>query len=180
MDALEEYLGSVFVEDAALSLPKATIAICPGTLSRLDEAAVMVPVLAKVYGDVFAIYGDGIVDGGDILTTERESLIGTSARTNSQGIDALRKIVARWDYTVREVQLPIVFLHFKADYSLLDNNINLSKSNGNFMSSMSLSLSVGRHGIKGQKTLSLNLGEVVRADYRLKTYIAYAPLSAFR
>ncbi len=126
LDALEGYPDSVFVEDAALCLPEAAIAMRPGTPTRLGEAAIMAPVLAGIYGEVLAIEGDGFIDGGDILTTEREILIGTSARTDSKGIDALRDIVSRWNYTVREVQTPEGVLHFKTDCSLLDENTILS------------------------------------------------------
>ena len=125
LDALEEYPDSVFVEDAALCLPEAAIAMRPGTPTRLGEAAVMAPILAKIYGDVISIE-DGFIDGGDILTTEREILIGTSARTDSKGIEALRKIVSQWGYTVSEVKTPEGVLHFKTDCSLLDENTILA------------------------------------------------------
>ncbi|MFD2740954.1 dimethylarginine dimethylaminohydrolase family protein [Sulfitobacter aestuarii] len=126
LDPLEEFPDSVFVEDAALCLPEAAIVMRPGTPSRLGEAAVMAPVLKEVYGDVTIIEGDGFIDGGDILTTEREILVGTSARTDSKGVAALRDIVSQWGYTLREVATPEGVLHFKTDCSLLDENTILA------------------------------------------------------
>ncbi|KZK88585.1 N(G),N(G)-dimethylarginine dimethylaminohydrolase [Pseudovibrio sp. Ad46] len=126
LDAMEEFPDSVFVEDAALCLPEVAIAMRPGASSRLGEAAAMIPSLEKLYDTVLTIQGEGFIDGGDILTTEREILIGTSARTDTAGIEELRKMVAPWNYKVRELQTPDGVLHFKTDCSLLDEETILS------------------------------------------------------
>ena len=126
LDPMEEFPDSVFIEDAALCLPEGAILMRPGAPSRLGEAVVMTPVLNEFYGEVFTIDGPGFIDGGDILTTESEILVGTSSRTDSAGIEELRKIVARWNYTVRELQTPEGVLHFKTDCSLLDEETILS------------------------------------------------------
>ena len=103
LDALEDYPDSVFVEDAALCLPEGAVVMRPGAASRLGEAAEMAPTLAKFYSDIRTIEAPDFIEGGDILTTEKEILVGTSARTTSGGIDALRCATADWGYTVREV-----------------------------------------------------------------------------
>lgn len=126
LEPLEAFPDSVFVEDAALCLPEGAIAMRPGAPSRLGEAAVMATVLEDIYGEVIKIEGPGFLDGGDILTTEREIIIGTSARTDSFGIEELRNIVSSWNYTVRELKTPEGVLHFKTDCSLLDENTILS------------------------------------------------------
>ncbi len=123
---LEEFPDSVFVEDAALCLPEVAITMRPGTPSRFGEAGIMATTLAKIYDEVATIEGPGTIEGGDILVTEREILIGTSSRTNSSGIEELRAIVSRWNYSVREVQIPKGVLHFKTDCSLLDEETILS------------------------------------------------------
>lgn len=120
LDADEEYPDSTFVEDTALCLPEGAVVMRPGAPSRLGEAAEMAPHLARFYNDIATIEGPATIEGGDILTTEREILVGTSARTNSAGIDALRRITSRWGYSVREVHTPPGVLHFKTDCSLLD------------------------------------------------------------
>lgn len=126
LEADEKFPDSVFVEDAALCLPEVAIVMKPGASSRLGEAALMKPVLEKLYGEVLSIQGPGFIEGGDILTTEKEILIGTSARTDRRGIEELREIVTRWGYNVREVQTPEGVLHFKTDCSLLDEETILS------------------------------------------------------
>ncbi|MCH8169485.1 MAG: dimethylarginine dimethylaminohydrolase [Proteobacteria bacterium] len=129
--ALEAFPDGVFVEDAALSLPKGAVILRPGAPSRLGEAAAMAPILARFYGEVAAITGPnniegGFIEGGDILVTEREILVGRSARTDAAGIAELTRLVAPWGYTVRELQTPPGVLHFKTDCSLLDEDTILA------------------------------------------------------
>ena len=126
LDPLEAFPDSVFVEDAALCLQEGAVVMRPGAPSRLGEAAVMVPHLEALYGEVLRIEGDGFIEGGDILTTEREILIGLSARTDQAGVDGFARLVDRWGYRVRIVDTPTGVLHFKTDCSLLDEETILS------------------------------------------------------
>ncbi len=126
LDPLDDYPDSVFVEDAALCLPEAAIAMRPGAPSRVGEAAMMAPVLSRFYSDVVSIAGPGFIDGGDILVTEREILVGRSARTDAAGIAELTQITAHWGYQVREVNTPAGVLHFKTDCSLMDEETVLA------------------------------------------------------
>ncbi|MFC2968122.1 dimethylarginine dimethylaminohydrolase family protein [Acidimangrovimonas pyrenivorans] len=119
LPALPAYPDSVFVEDTALCLPEGAVVMRPGAPSRLGEAAEMAPTLRALYGEVVAIES-GHVEGGDILTTEREILVGRSARTDADGVAELARLTARWGYAVREVETPPGVLHFKTDCSLLD------------------------------------------------------------
>lgn len=127
LDALEAFPDSVFVEDTALCLPKGAVVMRPGAPSRLGEAAEMAPHLQALYGEVVRIKGaDSFIEGGDILTTESEILVGRSARTNAAGVAELTRLVADWGYKVREVFTPPGVLHFKTDCSLLDAETILS------------------------------------------------------
>lgn len=118
--AMEAFPDSCFVEDAALCLPEGAILTRPGAPSRLGEAAEMGPHLRALYGDVRVIEGPGFLEAGDVLVTEREILVGLSARTDQAGADELARLVADWGWTVRVVQTPPDVLHFKTDCSLLD------------------------------------------------------------
>ena len=87
----------------------------------------MAPHLQALYGRVARITGtDEFIEGGDILVTGREILVGRSARTNAAGIAALDKITAAWGHTLREVVTPPGVLHFKTDCSLLDGETILA------------------------------------------------------
>ncbi len=127
LPALEAFPDSVFVEDTALCLPEGAVIMRPGAPSRLGEAAEMAPHLAALYADIRQISGaESYIEGGDILTTEVEILVGRSARTNAAGIAELGRLVADWGHKVREVHTPPGVLHFKTDCSLLDADTILS------------------------------------------------------
>lgn len=126
LEALESFPDSVFVEDAALCLQEGAILMRPGAPSRLGEAEAMRATLEALYTTVATIEGPGFIEGGDILVTEREILVGSSQRTDNVGIEELRAIVTPWGYTVRHVQTPPGVLHFKTDCSLLDDTTVLA------------------------------------------------------
>jgi len=126
LPALEEFPDSVFVEDDALCLHDCAILMRPGAPTRLGEVAHMAPTIRAQYDTVFEIKGPGFIEGGDILTTAREILVGKSARTDAAGVAELRACVEPLGHTVREVQTPPDVLHFKTDCSLLDGNTILS------------------------------------------------------
>lgn len=126
LESLDAYPDSVFVEDTALCLSKGAVVMRPGAPTRLGEAAEMAPHLAALFDRVVRIAGPGFIEGGDILTTEAEILVGRSARTNAEGIAELIRLVTPWGYTVREVFTPAGILHFKTDCSLLDAQTILS------------------------------------------------------
>jgi dimethylargininase len=125
--ALDAYPDSIFVEDTALCLPQGAVILRPGAPSRLGEAAEMAPHLHALYRDVVEVTSkDSFIEGGDILVTEHEILVGRSARTNTAGIADLARLVAPWGHEVREVHTPPGVLHFKTDCSLLDVDTVLS------------------------------------------------------
>jgi dimethylargininase len=126
LPALEKFPDSVFVEDVALCLPEVAVLMRPGAPSRAGEVAQMAPVLRDMFEQVIALEGPGFIEGGDILVTSTEILVGRSARTDSAGIAELAKIVKHWDYRLREVMTPAGVLHFKTDCSLLDATTILS------------------------------------------------------
>lgn len=126
LNAMDAYPDSVFVEDAALCLPELAIVMRPGAPTRLGEAKEMAPHLNAHYSIVRTIDGPGFIEGGDILVTEQEILVGRSARTNLNGVNELNKIIRDHGYKLREVQTPPDILHFKTDCSLLDEETILS------------------------------------------------------
>jgi dimethylargininase len=122
---LQNYPDSVFVEDTALCLAEGAILMRPGAPSRMGEVENMAPHLRALYDEVLEITS-GYIEGGDILTTSREILVGLSARTDMAGVENLKLLVSSWGYTVRVVNTPKDILHFKTDCSLLDANTILS------------------------------------------------------
>jgi dimethylargininase len=127
LPALEAYPDSVFVEDPALCAAGNAIILRPGAASRFGESAEIAPDLEKLFGKVHRIER-GYVDGGDILLTDSEAMIGLSARTNEEGLAALKPILDGLGYTIRVVHTPEGVLHFKSDCGLLDSNTIFSTS----------------------------------------------------
>ncbi|AVO37916.1 dimethylarginine dimethylaminohydrolase family protein [Pukyongiella litopenaei] len=117
---LDAFPDAQFVEDTALCLPQGAVLMRPGAPSRLGEVAEMEPTLAACHGDLRRIEGPGFVEGGDILVTGREILVGRSARTDAAGVAELAAIASDWGHSLREVQTPEGVLHFKTDCSLLE------------------------------------------------------------
>lgn len=123
---LEDHPDAVFVEDTALCLPGLAVLLRPGARSRRGEVAAIAPALEAAYGEVLALQGPGTVDGGDILVTGREVLVGRSARTDAAGIGALARLLAPRGEAVRGVEVPTGVLHLKSDCAVLDDETVLA------------------------------------------------------
>ncbi|WP_291732070.1 arginine deiminase family protein [Leisingera sp. F5] len=126
LDPLDAYPDAQFVEDTALCLPQGAILMRPGAPSRLGEVAEMAPALRSCYDTIREISGPGHIEGGDILVTGTEILVGRSDRTDAAGVAELAEIAADWGHTLREVFTPEGVLHFKTDCSLMDAETILS------------------------------------------------------
>ena len=126
LEPQESFPDSLFVEDAALCLPEGAIVLRPGAATRMAEADLIEPVLRRHYADVRRIGSPGTVDGGDVLVTGSEIVVGRSARTDAQGVAELAEAVADWGRRVREVVTPPGVLHLKTHCSLLDAETILS------------------------------------------------------
>ena len=119
LTALDKFPDGQFVEDTALCLPEAAILMRPGAQSRLGEICEIEPQLRDLFKAVFAIEQPGHIEGGDILVTGKEILVGRSERTDKNGVRQLSEIVIPLGYVIREVFTPPGILHFKTDCSLL-------------------------------------------------------------
>jgi dimethylargininase len=116
---LEAYPDSMFVEDPALVFGQGAILLRPGAPSRIGEAEELRPVLQRHFADVIEI-DDGFADGGDILVTTDDVLIGLSARTDPRGAELLNHALGRLGIRGRVVQTPSAVLHFKTACAMLD------------------------------------------------------------
>ena len=126
LEPLEALPDSHFVEDVALILPEGAVLLRPGAPSRAAEAEHMAPVLAGMRGEVARLEGEGSIEGGDILFTGREVIVGLSARTTRAGAEALGRILKRWGHRLRIAETPGGVLHFKTDCGLLDGHTVLA------------------------------------------------------
>ena len=129
VDVLEgddAFPDSVFIEDTALCLPEGVVIMRPGAPSRLGETETIRHALGKYYSQVAEIAAPAFIEGGDILVTDSEVLVGLSDRTTAEGYDQLASILNGWDYETRMLQTPEGVLHFKTDCGLVDEETILA------------------------------------------------------
>jgi dimethylargininase len=120
LPAWEQFPDSVFIEDSALCLPEGAATLRPGAATRTGESAVMADVLGPYFDDIRNVGEDGFIEGGDIMITESEIIVGLSERTDAAGARALQDCVRDWGWVVRILQTPPDVLHFKTACGLLD------------------------------------------------------------
>ena len=127
MAALDEFPDAVFVEDAALCIGDHAVVLRPGAPSRAGEADAVVDDLTSRFATVARVE-DGYVDGGDILVTGTEILVGLSVRTDTAGAAALAEAAAPSGLPTRVVTTPPGVLHFKTDCAIIDDTTIFSTS----------------------------------------------------
>jgi dimethylargininase len=125
LPALEAFPDSIFVEDPALVFSDAAILLSPGAPTRRAEAQELAPTLAARFQTVLDL-NDGYADGGDILVTPKQVLIGLSARTNLAGAKALGALLNAIGMQAKVVNVPAGTLHLKTDCSLVDEETVLA------------------------------------------------------
>lgn len=97
-----ELPDSVFVEDAAIVLDEVAVITRPGASSRRAETASIAAVLGK-YRHLVRIESPGTLDGGDVLRVQHSLYVGTSSRSNANGIEQLRALLLPFGYRVLSV-----------------------------------------------------------------------------
>ncbi len=91
----------------------------PGVESRRGEVALVEPEVARLR-PVVRVEPPATLEGGDVLRLGRTLYVGLSSRTNAEGADCLRRLVAPHGYEVVTVQLSGC-LHLKTGCSALDD-----------------------------------------------------------
>lgn len=97
-----EQPDAVFVEDTAIVLDEVAVLTRPGAASRRGEVASMAAALAG-RREVVHIDAPGTLDGGDVLKLGRVLYVGSTPRSNADGIARLRRRVAPFGYRVEAV-----------------------------------------------------------------------------
>jgi arginine deiminase len=123
-------LDSIYTHDPCIVTDRGAIVFQTGKVSRRGEALAMedafhqwdIPVLGRVDGDATA-------EGGDLVwLNQRILLAGRGFRTNTAGIEALRKMLEPVDVQVYDFDLPYWngpgdVLHLMSFISMLDSDL---------------------------------------------------------
>jgi dimethylargininase len=115
---------SGFVEDPALVLDELAVIFPLGKGTRRREAATIAAALSP-FRRLAHIQLPGTVEGGDILRLGRKLFVGLTARSNSEGVVQLKKIVEPFGYQVISVSVTGC-LHLKSAVTSLGNNMLLA------------------------------------------------------
>jgi dimethylargininase len=76
-----------------------------GAPSRRDEPAAVEPELLRHRTTIARIDAPATLEGGDVLRVGRTLFVGATARTNAEGLAALRAIAGPLGYDVRSVRV---------------------------------------------------------------------------
>lgn len=114
-----EMADSVFVEDTAVVFDEIAVITRPGAESRRAEIGDVEETL-KHHRLLGHIEAPGTLDGGDVLLTGRSAFVGTSSRTNSAGIEQLRRLAQYFGYSLQAVDVRGC-LHLKSAVSVLND-----------------------------------------------------------
>ena len=115
----ERWPDSLFVEDPALVFPQGAIILRSIREERAGERDLIEPVLRSKFAKVLEI-DNGYVDGGDVLCTSDNVIIGLSSRTTQEGAERLVKCLSNLGLSGTITDTPHGVLHLKSDCSLLD------------------------------------------------------------
>jgi dimethylargininase len=109
---------SVFIEDAVLVFGGTAIITSPGAESRRAEIDGARDAVTELGLTLREITLPGTLDGGDVLEVGTTVYVGSSGRTNAEGIRQLRAILAPLGYSVVGVPVTKV-LHLKSAVTAL-------------------------------------------------------------
>lgn len=123
LSPLPDLPDAVFVEDTAVVLPEVAIITRPGAPSRRPEVTSAARVLRE-YRSVAFIEDAGTLDGGDVLVIGSTIYVGSSSRTNAEGIEQLAQIAGRHGHTVRPVTVSGC-LHLKSAVTRVGEDVVL-------------------------------------------------------
>lgn len=108
----------VFVEDAVVMFDSLAVLCRAGAQSRRGEASSVRRAVETLGVETVEIASPGTLDGGDVLKIGRTAYVGSSSRTNAEGIAQLRAALDPRGWNVREVPVSKV-LHLKSGVTAL-------------------------------------------------------------
>jgi dimethylargininase len=117
----------VFVEDTAIVLDEVAVMMSMGAESRRAEPPGIEAAL-RDYREIRRVSLPATIDGGDVVRSGHSLYVGLSPRTNQEGVDELRAVVAPFGYSVTAVVVHKC-LHLKTACSALPDGRFLVNSN---------------------------------------------------
>lgn len=110
----EELPDMVYVEDPVVVVGRKALLTSMSQPSRRGERAGMRAALEKLNLTMEEMRESARLDGGDVLFTGREFLVGLSARTNPAGVAEIARVFPQWPVTGITVMKGSNVLHLKS------------------------------------------------------------------
>jgi len=122
LEADERYPDSCFVEDPAVLTRECAIITNPATSSRNGEKDEIIGAVKNFFpkGRIEYITAPGTLEGGDVMMVGDHFYVGSSARTNEEGIRQFLAILEKHGFTGSAVPLKKI-LHLKTGVNYLEN-----------------------------------------------------------
>ncbi|HJU64697.1 MAG TPA: arginine deiminase family protein [Gemmatimonadaceae bacterium] len=114
---------SVFVEDTAVVFDECAVITRPGAVTRRGEVTAVEELLRR-YRPVWRMEAPATLDGGDVLRVGSRVFVGLSSRTNANGVQQLRELLAPHGYRVHGVSVHGC-LHLKSAVTALSGHLLL-------------------------------------------------------
>ncbi len=132
-----------FVEDTAVVAGGLAVITRPGALSRRGEVDAIAELMS-CRTELARIEAPGTLDGGDVLVTGNDVLVGLSSRTNRAGIEQLAALLTPRGFRVRAVPVraasaassgaraapsgPPAGLHLKSDVTAVGDRLLVTRA----------------------------------------------------
>jgi len=118
VDAADDQPDGVFVEDAVILFGDLAVVARAGAESRRGESPTVRTVVQGLGIRRAEIAAPGTLDGGDVLKVGRTVYVGSSSRTNADGVAQLRALIEPEGWRV--VEIPVTkALHLKTAVTAL-------------------------------------------------------------
>ena len=143
LDADLRYPDGCFVEDTAVVAGGLAVIARPGAPSRQGEVDAIAELMA-CRTELARIEAPGTLDGGDVLVTGTDVLVGLSSRTNKAGIEQLAALLVPRGFRVRAVPVrtppvipsgaraavsgPPAGLHLKSDVTAVGDRLLVTRA----------------------------------------------------
>ncbi len=118
LPADDDYPDCCFIEDTVVVGAGTALLTRSAHPARRGEGGALAGAYREAGLDVIDLEPPATLDGGDVLRVGRRLYVGLTARTNHDGILALKHTFEPLGYSVRTVDMPAEILHLKCVVSL--------------------------------------------------------------
>jgi dimethylargininase len=128
IDGNEDHPDCIFVEDQAIVIEGKALLPIPGHESRVGEQLEIAKFLEEqlTKDNLTTMNPPAKMDGGDLLRFGDRFYVGSSGRTNQEGIVELRRFIESLGYHLTEVDIPENALHLTSISSTPSDQIILA------------------------------------------------------